>query len=148
MKAAPRELLPNELESALLPIFQHIMTEVRDDRLDIKWDHFLPEWTRWVSMGFARTWECSGAVVGALFTHDLFGGHPRALLMFWFSTPEARRIGSPIRVLQSFEKAAEKFGAKPSASWNASISPERLLKVYQKTGYKMSEVILTKVTNG
>lgn len=144
MKITPRELLPNELEGALLPIFEHAVTEIRDAKMELNWVHFLPEWTKWVTLGFARTWECSGAVVGALFTKDLFSGNPRALLMFWLSTPAARRTGAPIRVLDAFENAAIASGAKPAASFNRSVSPERLIKVYRKRGYEVSEVIFSK----
>lgn len=144
LKASPRELLPNELEAALLPIFDHAVSEIRDEKMQLKWPYFIREWTKWVTMGFARTWECSGAVAGALFTQDLFSGNRRALLMFWLSTPSARRVGAPLRVLKSFENAAIAFGAKPAASFNRSVSPERLMKVYRKCGYETAEVILSK----
>lgn len=144
MKAAPRELLPTELEAALLPIFAHAVTEIRDEKMQLEWPYFIREWTKWVTLGFARTWECAGAVVGALFTRDLFSGNPRALLMFWLSTPAARRTGAPIRVLDAFEKAAQAFGARPAASFNRSVSPDRLLKVYRRCGYETAEVILSK----
>lgn len=144
MKAVPRELLPNELEGALLPIFEYAATEVRDGKMQLKWSHFIREWTKWVEIGLARTWECAGAVAGGLFTQDLFSGNRRALLMFWLSTPAARRTGAPIRVLECFEKAALGFGAKPAASYNRAVSPERLIKVYRKRGYEASEVIFSK----
>lgn len=144
MKAAPRELLAAELEGVLSPIFEHVTTELRDEKMPMNWSHFLPEWTRWVTIGFARTWECRGAVAGALFTKHLFSGKPNALLMFWNSTPEARRTGAPIRVLECFEHAAKDFGARPAASFNRSISPDQLLKVYRKRGYEVSEIIFSK----
>jgi hypothetical protein len=144
VKNAPRELLPSQLESALLPVFEHAVSEIRDEKMQLKWPYFIREWAKWVDLGFARTWECTGAVVGALFTRDLFSENPRALVMFWLSTPEARRTGATIRVLDTFEKAAHAFGAKPAASFNRSVSPDRLMKVYRKRGYEMSEVIFSK----
>lgn len=144
MKITPRELLADELEGALLPVFEHAITEIRDEKMQLKWPYFIREWMKWVTLGFARTWECSGAVAGALFTQDLFSGNPRALLMFWLSTPAARRTGAPIRVLSAFEKAAQDFGARPAASFNRSVSPERLMKVYRKRGYETAEVIFSK----
>lgn len=144
MKNAPRELLAAELEGSLLPVFEHAVTEIRDEKMQLKWPYFIREWTKWVTLGFARTWECSGAVAGALFTQDLFSGNRRALLMFWLSTPSARRIGAPLRVLAAFENAAIAFGAKPAASFNRSVSPERLMKVYRRRGYETAEVIFSK----
>lgn len=144
LKASPRELLPNELEVALLPIFNHAVSEIRDEKMQLKWSHFIREWTKWGTLGFARTWECAGAVAGATFTQDLFSGHRRALLQFWISTPGARRIGAPLRVLNSFETAAVAFGAKPAVAFHRAVSPERLVKVYRKRGYELSELIFSR----
>lgn len=145
MKYPATELNSKELSILLDPIFTHAVTEIRDGGMEFNWDHFLPEWTKWTNLGFARTWVSGDAVAGALFTHDLFSGNPRALLMFWLSTPRARSAGAPIKVLSAFENAAREFGAKPAAAWNAAVSPEKLLKVYRKLGYQMTEVIFTKV---
>jgi len=144
VKNSATELSPEELGILLDPIFQHAVTEIRDGKMELNWDHFLPEWTNWTKLGFARTWVVGDAVAGALFTRDLFSGQPRALLMFWLSTPNARRSGAPIRALQAFENAAEQFGARPAASFNRSVSPERLMKVYRKRGYEASEIIFSK----
>lgn len=144
MKNVATELTPDELGILLDPIFQHAVTEIRDGKMELNWDYFLPEWTKWSKLGFARTWVAGDAVAGGVFTRDLFSGHPRALLMFWLSTPNARRSGAPIRALESFEKAAEQFGAKPAAALHRAISPDRLGKVYLKRGYELSELIFSR----
>lgn len=95
--------------------------------------------------GIARTWEVSGAVLGALFTHDLYSGKPRALLMFWLSDIPARVAGRPIALLNEFERAAKDFGAKRiSVAQHRFVSPEKLAKVYAKRGYQVSELIFSK----
>lgn len=144
MKAAVHELLPSEMEAWLEPVFKYAVTEIRDNKMDLIWSHFLPEWQSWTERGVARTWGCAGAIAGGVFTQDLFSGVPSALLMFWLSTPDARRAGAPLRVLDSFEQAAKEWGAKPSVAWHSGVSPDRLLKVYRKRGYQMSEVIFKK----
>jgi GNAT superfamily N-acetyltransferase len=145
MKTAVRELKSEDFSATLRPVFDHAVTEIRDGKMELVWDHFLPEWTMWNQLGLARTWELRGAIAGAVFTHDLFSGCPQATLMFWLSTPAARRAGRPIRVLKAFESAAKQFGAKPTVAMHFAVSPPGLREVYQKLGYRISEMIFKKV---
>lgn len=144
MKPAPRELLPSQLEAALQPIFRHAVTEIRENRMVLNWDHFISEWTKWTTIGIARTWALEGAAVGGVFSNDLFSGTPRALAMFWLSTPAGRRVGQPIRVLRAFEHAARSKHAKPAAAMHLAVSPAHLSKVYRRLGYSVSEIIFSK----
>jgi hypothetical protein len=135
-----REIGAEEFEALAGPIFQSI--EVHGpERLDL--GHFVPEWKRWVGLGFARTWVSGNqSMAGGVFTKDLFTGEPRASLMFWVSTPAARRTGNPIRVLRAFEQAAG--GTKKAVAFHRAVSPEPLGDVYIKRGYTLTELIFTK----
>lgn len=137
--------MPSEFDSHLLPIFVRVLKEAVPGTLELNLSHFLSTWQSWMTLGIARTWEVPGAVLGALFTHDVYSGKPRALLMFWLSDLPARVAGRTIALLDQFECAGKEFGAtRISVAQHRFVSPEKLAKVYLKRGYQVSELIFSK----
>lgn len=107
--------------------------------------HFYPVWQNMMRQGIARAWEAPGCVLGAIFFADVFSGVTHGCVHFWWSLPEVRGTGLPIRVFKQFEHAARAAGCKQvfSAAYE-TLNPSNLQAVYPRLGYKQHEVIFTK----
>src|SRR5688572_14723631 len=103
----PKELLPEEFNDRLLPIFQSVL---REGGLRFNPESFFKKWQDYMTWKIARTWEADGCVLGAMFTKDLFGDQLRAQVVFWFSLPRVRGLGGTREVFRTFEKAAKAAG--------------------------------------
>lgn len=139
-----RELQHSDFTERLEPIFLHIERETGfTGRFKSK--HFFPAWRRMLEIGVARTWETDGAVLGAIFTPELFGGDIQVHVIFWFSLPEARGTGRPLELLDACEAVAANAGAfKISSSAHVKSTPARAAAVYRKRGYEETETVFTK----
>ena len=140
----PRELKSHEFTERLEPIFLHIEQETGfKGRVNRK--HFFPAWRRMMEIGVARTWETEGAVLGAIFTPELYSGQIQVHVIFWFALPEARGTGRPQALLEACELAAANAGAfKISSSAHVKSSPARAAGAYHKRGYEETETVFTK----
>lgn len=138
-----KELKFFEFGEHLWPIFLHIEQETQiKDRNNPR--HFFPAWRRMMEIGVARTWETEGAVLGAIFTPELFSGKIQVHVIFWFSLPEARGTGRPQELLSACEEAARAAGAfKISSSAHVKSNPICATRSYLKRGYEKSEELFT-----
>jgi hypothetical protein len=136
----PKTLKPCEFTERLEPIFRHVSAEVG---LPGDAEYFFTNWRHLMDQGIARTWEIPGAVLGALFYPNIYTGKTQAVVMFWFALPEVRGTGSPMKLLDEFEKSA--VGLHKSAAAHSMSSPERMRKIYRKRGYELSEEIWSKL---
>lgn len=138
----PKELKPEEFTDRLSPIFVHI---AKESGLPFDVPGIIARWREWMTMGFARTWEVPGAVLGALFTHDIFTNRLRAAVVFWFSLPSARGTGVTKAVFKAFEEAARKAGCVDvQSAAHESLAPMRRQGGYFKNGFRKTESIFTK----
>lgn len=142
------ELTPEEFtDERLGQIFRHIAQESGHPER-YRAEYFMPEWQSWMRLGFARTWELPGAVLGGLFTKDLYSGQRRGLIMFWAALPSARATGRAIRLLKTFEYEAKKSDCKTLAAVaHGWLNPSRLISVYKRSGYEPTEFLFSKPVN-
>lgn len=139
----PRELLPEEFTERLRPIFEHVRAE---ESLSFAPEHFFPTWQGYMRIGLARTWETPGAVLGALFTRDLFVGYPTALVVFWFALPEVRHTPATGELFKTFEHAAWMAGCFDiQSSSQVDLEPERREAGYLKHGFTKVETVFQKI---
>lgn len=139
-----RELQHTEFTERLSPIFLGIEQETGFvGRFNP--NHFYPAWRRMMEIGVARTWEIEGAVLGAIFTPELYSGKIQAHVIFWFSLPSARGTGRPQELMVACEAAAKSVGAfKLSTSAHVKSAPERAERAYKKLDFEFSESVFTK----
>ena len=117
-------------------------------------DGFKPEiwiksWTLFIRNGtgvifalFDDNQEAHGAL-GALKAPDINGGFLIASEAFWF-TEESHR-GKGLYLLKAYEKWAKACGCKLVAMGYLTDSmPEKVRQIYEKCGYKQSEVTYVK----
>lgn len=142
-----RELQHTEFTERLEPIFLHIEQETGFlGRFNPK--YFFPAWQRMMAIGVARVWETEGAILGAIFTPELYSGKTQVHVIFWFSLPEARGTGRPQELLDACDAAAKAAGAfKLSSSAHVKSSPARAAGAYRKRGYEETETVFTKYFN-
>lgn len=139
-----RELQYTEFTERLSPVFLCIEQETGFVGR-FKPNHFYPAWQRMMKIGVARTWETEGAVLGGLFTPELFGGDIQVHVIFWFSLPEARGTGRPQALLDACEVAAQSAEAfKISSSAHVKSMPACAAAIYRKRGYEETETVFTK----
>lgn len=126
------------------PIFKSIAAEIgKPERF--KEEYFFPNWHNLMRTNISETYAVPGAVLGSLFYPDVFNGELRASIMFWFSLPEARGTGRPIKLLDKFEARASERGAKmKSGAAFGALVPGRLRRIFEKRGYFLSEEIFSK----
>lgn len=144
LSVAVKELTPNEFDMHLDPIVRHIETEAgQPGRYNPK--HFYPVWQNLMKLGSARTWEAPGCVLGAIFFADVFSGDLYAAVHFWWSLPEVRGSGLPIRLFKRFELEARAAACKriSVASYEA-LHPDNLNAVYPRLGYRLHETVFSK----
>lgn len=136
-------LAPDQFSDDLKPIFDHIEKENGEpDRLD--WSYFQPMWRLYMGQGIAQSWatEKNDAVLGAMFYKDIFNGDLHGVVNFWFSLPEARGTGRPIKLLDAFEAECDRQNVKSKkCAAFIGLTPEVLRHVLQKRGYKLTEEI-------
>lgn len=138
----PRELKPEDFTERLSPIFVHI---AKESGLPFDVPHIVARWREWMKMGFARTWEIPGAVLGALFTHDLFTNRLRAMVVFWFSLPEVRHSAATGSLFKAFEAAARTAGCVDiQSAAHQLVDPLRREHGYLKHGFQLTETVFTK----
>lgn len=138
-----RELKPHEFTNRLEPIFRHVEKEA--GRTDGNSEYLFASWQQWMTLGFARTWEDEGCVLGAIFAPHVFNGRSRAYVHFWFALPEARSTGRPIGLLDACEQAAKDAGCeKISSAAYETLTPSRTKHIYEGRGYRLTESIFTK----
>lgn len=126
-----------------MPIFRHVSAE---SGIQFDFQHLFSTWKAWMGMGLARAWAVPGAVLGALFTQDLFSKKSRASVMFWFSLPAARGTGSTKQLFQTFEKAARLAGCvEIQSAAHESVRPFSREVGYLKHGFRKTETVFTKV---
>lgn len=142
---SPREITPEEFtDERFGTIFRQMGTESGHPER-YKPQHFIPTWQSWIKLGFARTWEVPKAVLGAVYTDDLFSGQKRASVMFWASLPEIRNTGLAIKLLNQFESESKKAECSIlAAAAHAWLHPNRLVSVYKARGYEITEFIFSK----
>lgn len=139
----PRELLPEEFTDRLRPIFEHVRAE---ESLAFSPAQFFLTWPAYMRLGIARTWETHGAVLGALFTRDLFADYPTALVVFWFALPEVRHTPATRELFQTFERAAKLAGCYDiQSSSQVDLEPERREAGYLKHGFTKAETVFQKI---
>lgn len=108
-------------------------------------EHFFATWTTWMWTGLARAWAAPGCVLGALLTGDLFGGRPRAQVVFWVAAPEVRKTPVTKQVWQIFEAAARAAGCVDiMASDYLDFRSGREAR-YLEHGFRKTETVFTKV---
>lgn len=139
-----RELKYTEFTERLWPIFDHIEHETGFvGRCNQK--YFFPAWRRMMEIGVARTWENDGAILGAIFTPEIYSGKTQVHVIFWFSLPEARGTGRPQELLDACESAAKSAEAfKISSCSHVKSVPARAAGAVRKRGYEESETVFTK----
>jgi hypothetical protein len=93
----------------------------------------------------ARTWEQGpgNAVLGAIFTPNMFVKNPNALVTFWYKRDNAP---SAMPLLKVAIKEARKAGCKLlySAIYHG-LTPERVKVAHYRLGFEDSETVLRKV---
>lgn len=139
-----RELIYSEFDLSLEPIFNHISAEAGQ-----KWrynpDYMYQAWQSLMLQGIARTWHAPGCVLGALFYPDIFSGALFGAVHFWWSLPEVRGTGVPIRVFKAFEAAAKEARCKTIFSCvHEDTAPHMLERVYPRLGYRLREMTYAK----
>lgn len=141
-----RELGYKDFDVLAKPLFDALRAELRDEKwkTEFNWNYFSAEWKKWMMGGIARTWYTDGAILGGVFTEDLFSGAGRALVMFWAADPTVRGTGRAVHLLEAFEEAARKIGADCAAAVHTAISPDHLASLYVHRGYKPREYIFVK----
>lgn len=139
---------PSEIKAADFSVanfgafFQHVLKEAG---VPLNSEHFFATWSTWMWTGLARTWAAPGCVLGALITDDLFGGRPRAQVVFWASLPEVRKTGVTKAVWQAFEAAAKAAGCKDIlASDYLAFGSNSREAGYYLHGFKKTETVFTK----
>lgn len=141
-----KELRPeNFTADRLAVIFEKIHAEVNyPGPANIK--YFFERWRHLMSLGIGRTWEAPGAVLGALFTPDIFTGEPQGLVVFWFALKEVRGTGVARELFEAFEATAKQSGCRMVCSAaHESIKPEARQKFYLANGFAKVETVYRKV---
>lgn len=139
-----KELTPDEFTDRLLPIFRDVESRVSYPGGDFNPEHFFSTWQNLMRLKVARTWEQGpgDAVLGAIFSPNLFVKNPNALVSFWF-----KKIGAPsaLPVMEACIVAAREAGCSLiySAAYGG-LSPTTTETRYRGLGFEQSEIIFRK----
>lgn len=140
-----KELTPDEFTDRLLPIFRDVESRATYPGGDFNPEHFFSTWQNLMKLKVARTWEQGpgDAVLGAIFSPNLFVKNPNALVSFWF-----KKIGAPsaLPVMEACITAAREAGCKLiySAAYHG-LNFSKTAGKYQHLGFEESEVIFRKL---
>jgi len=139
------ELKSEEFTDRLAPIFESVRLRLPVQLRQRNLDYFFPQWRKLMGMGFARTWGIPDAVLGCLFTPDVFGGPPQATVPFWFSLPGTK---GTLDLLRAAETAAKGAGCpRISISAYCSLEGERIADLLKALGYVETERVHQKELN-
>jgi hypothetical protein len=139
------ELKSEEFTDRLAPIFESVRLRLPERLQQRNLGYFFPQWRKLMTMGFARTWEIPNAVLGCLFTPDIFGGPPQASVPFWFSLPGT---DGTLALLLAAEAAAKGAGCpRLSISAYCTLEGERIAELLKALGYAETERVHQKELN-
>lgn len=136
-----KELTPEEFNERLLPIFRDVQKRFVYPGGEFNPEHFFSTWQNLMRLKVARTWEQGpgDAVLGAIFSPNIFVKNPNALVSFWF-----KRDGAPsaVPVMKTCIEAARGVGCKlVYSSAYHGLDSERVASSYLKLGFEKSEDI-------
>lgn len=136
-----KELTPEEFNERLLPIFRDVQKRFVYPGGEFNPDHFFSTWRNLMQIKVARTWEQGpgDAVLGAIFSPNLFVKNPNALVSFWFKRDNAP---SAIPVMKTCINAARDAGCKLlySAAYHG-LNAKGVGHSYRQLGFEASEEI-------
>lgn len=139
-------LAPEDFTAELVaPVFEEVASAVPGsdlpDKLDVGW--VVKEWGELMRAGYAETWAWelhdgqTVGLLGGLFLREFFTGQPMAMEQFWFVAREYRRTRIGLYLLKAFEAEAARRKVKTIwAGSNRYHDPGRMMKLYQRLGYK------------
>lgn len=141
----PTELKPDEFTERLTPIFESVRLRLPAHLQQRDLGYFFPQWRKLMGMKLARTWEIPDAVLGALFTRDIFSGTPVAHVVFFFSLPGTK---GTMGLLKAAEIAAKESGCpRISTTAYGALEGERIAEIYHAFGWAMTEKVFYKELN-
>lgn len=139
------ELKPENFTERLEPIFRSVESRLPEKLRGRNLTYFWPQWRNLMKLGVARTWEIENAVLGCLFTPDIFSGAPQASVVFWFSTPGTKGTRE---LLDAAEHAAQAAGCKRiSIAAYGALEGDRIAELYRAFGYAETEKVFQKELN-
>jgi GNAT superfamily N-acetyltransferase len=137
-----KELRHDEFTDRLEPIFRSVELRLPSHLQGRKSEYFFPEWQNLMRLGIARAWEIPNAVLGCLFSPDIFSGTRLANVVFWFSIPETK---GTLQLLDAAIAAARHAGCRRiSIAAYGSLEGERIAEIYRHLGFVETERIFQK----
>lgn len=140
------ELTKFKLDDELLAILSDVTARNAGHPFSPDWEHFVREVQHWMALGLARVWKLPGAVLGGVFTKNLFTGLPCATVMFWFAEEKGRGRNA-VRLFDNFLHEARARGCQMifASSYATSFGYKKLSRFYKIRGFDESETVSRKV---